>query len=382
VAPMTFPNQRANLPEDISERARIYLRPVELNAREATMFSLGTDDLLTLAGGRFAFKTCEVILRDKGRVIRIQAPVTEIMEWSKKICRQARRQVIGLFERLTAPRLDLAGRSLKRPLIMGIVNITPDSFSDGGEFADRLSAVAHARALAASGSDILDIGGESSRPGARPVSVADELQRVLPVIEALVAELADADKPALSIDTRHADVMTAALRAGATIINDITALTGDRRSLAAAGAAQAVVLMHMQGEPQTMNENPVYDNVALDVFDFLEERVEACIAAGIERRRLIVDPGIGFGKKGEHNLEILRSLTLFHGIGCPILLGVSRKGLTTAHDREYAAKDRLPGSLAATLAALDGGVQLLRVHDVRETRQAISVWDALTGTGN
>lgn len=343
------------------------------------MRSLGTDEALILAGGRFAFRACEVILRDKGQVIRVEAPIAEITTWSKKISGQGRDRVTTLIERLTAPRADHTGRPLTRPLIMGVVNVTPDSFSDGGEFSDPQSAVVHARALAAAGADILDIGGESSRPGAQPVAASDELRCVLPVIEALAAAPAGADKPALSVDTRHAHVMTAALRAGATIINDVTALTGDRRSLTAAGAAQVVVLMHMQGEPRTMNENPVYDDVVLDIFDFLEDRVEACIAAGIERHRLIVDPGIGFGKKGEHNLEILRSVALFHGIGCPVLLGVSRKGLTTAHDRKYSPKDRLPGSLAAALAGLNRGAQMLRVHDVAETRQAVTVWDKLAG---
>jgi dihydropteroate synthase len=182
----------------------------------------------------------------------------------------------------------------------------------------------------------------------------------------------------LSIDTRHADVMAAALAAGAMIVNDVTALTSEPRSLAAARAAQAVVLMHMRGEPRTMNENPVYDDVVLDVYDFLEERVAACVAAGIDRRRLIVDPGIGFGKEGGHNVGILRSLALFHGIGCPIMLGVSRKGLTAAHESKYSPKERLPGSLAATLYGLDRGAQMLRVHDVAETRQAVAVWEALT----
>jgi len=374
---VTFPNKLATFPEVVPDSARLYLRPVELDTREPAMRSLGADESLTLAGGRFAFRACEVIFRDKGRVIRVQSPIREIKAWSKKISNHAHDRVTTLIERLAAPRVDHAGRPLTRPLIMGIVNVTPDSFSDGGEFSNLQSAIVHAQSLASAGADILDIGGESSRPGARPVAAADELRRVLPVIEALAAAPVDAAKPALSVDTRHADVMTAALHAGATIINDITALTGDRRSLTAAGAAQEVVLMHMQGEPRTMNENPVYDDVVLDVFDFLEERVDACVAAGIERRRLIVDPGIGFGKKVEHNLEILRSLALFHGIGCPIMLGVSRKGLTTAHDREYVPKDRLPGSLAAALAGLNRGAQMLRVHDVAETRQAVAVWDKL-----
>lgn len=360
-----------DLPRSIPPTARLYLRPVWLKRGRV-------EGALPLAGGRLTFATCEVIVRDQGAVTRVEAPVERITAWAETAGDPTRRRIATLIERLTAARVDFAGRPITRPLIMGIVNVTPDSFSDGGEHFGPKAAIRHAAELATAGADILDIGGESTRPGADPVTATDELTRVLPVIGALAGAPAGTDRPALSIDTRHADVMAAALAAGAVIVNDVTALTGDLRSLAAARAARAVVLMHMQGEPRTMNESPVYDDVVLDVYDFLERRVDACVAAGIDRHRLIVDPGIGFGKEGNQNVGILRSLALFHGIGCPIMLGVSRKGLTTAHERDFAPKERLPGSLAAALSGLDRGAQVIRVHDVAETLQAVAVWEALT----
>ncbi|MGH6962143.1 MAG: dihydropteroate synthase, partial [Dongiaceae bacterium] len=270
------------------------------------------------------------------------------------------------------------GRPRAAPQLMGIVNVTPDSFSDGGIHADPAAAIAHALGLAAAGADILDIGGESTRPGAAPVSPAAELARVLPVLEDLAQRRA-ASLPGvvLSIDTRHALVMRAALAAGVDIINDVTALGGDPDSLAVAVASDAcIVLMHMQGEPWTMNTAPAYDNVALDVFDYLESRIETCIAAGIDRRRLIVDPGLGFGKRHTQNTAILRSLGLFHGLGCPILLGASRKGFAPGH-KAMEPQQRLPASLAAAMHGLSVGVQYLRVHDVAETRQVVELWQRL-----
>jgi dihydropteroate synthase len=339
---------------------------------------LAAGHALPLAGGRFAFTACQVLFRDGPRITGAVAPMDEIRAWSDSLGGPVGERIGALRERLCAPRRGFSGEQLARPLVMGIVNVTPDSFSDGGEHFDADAAVEHAGRLAADGADIVDIGGESVRPGAAPVEAAEERMRVLPVVEALAAARTGAAAPALSIDTRHAGVMEAALKAGATIVNDITALAGDGRSLeVAAAGADAVVLMHMRGEPATMNVDPAYGNAPLAVYDFLEDRVEACVAAGIGRGRLIVDPGIGFGKTAAHNLEILGSLTLYHGIGCPILVGISRKGLAGEADRERPPKERLPGSLAAALAALDQGVHILRVHDVAETHQALAVWDRL-----
>ncbi len=279
------------------------------------------------------------------------------------------------LEGLSAPRAPFAGLALDRPQIMGVINVTPDSFSDGGERFDPGQAVAHGLALAEAGAGILDVGGESTRPGAGAVPEAEELRRTIPVVKAL----ADQGR-VVSIDTRHARVMAEALAAGARIINDVTALTGDAKSLEVAAVSDAfIVLMHMQGEPQTMQRDPSYDDAALDIHDHMSQRISACEAAGIDRARLALDPGIGFGKTVEHNLQILDQMALYHDFGCPLMLGVSRKSFIAKLSRGEAPKQRLAGSLAAALAGLERGVQILRVHDVKETRQAIAIWDAIHG---
>lgn len=257
---------------------------------------------------------------------------------------------------------------------MGVLNVTPDSFSDGGKFLDTDAAILRARQMIAEGADIIDIGGESTRPGATPVWEGEEAERVVPVIEALVAE-----KITMSIDTRHSTVMQKAVQAGAHIINDVSALTYDGESMAVAAASDApIVLMHARGDPKTMQDAPEYDDVLLDVFDYLQERVEACAAAGIERCRLIVDPGIGFGKRVvQDNLALMNGLSLFHGLGCPVLLGASRKRFIGAITGEETADRRMPGSLAAALKGVEEGMQILRVHDVAETVQAVKLAQAM-----
>jgi len=267
----------------------------------------------------------------------------------------------------------LAGRfrlDLGRPLVMGVVNVTPDSFSDGGKFFDAKAAVAHARRLAEEGADILDIGGESSRPGALPVSVAEELDRILPVLEGLKG----IEKP-LSIDTRRPQVMQAALRAGASMINDIEALQAAGALEAVAKAQCAVCLMHMKGEPATMQQEPRYDDVVGEVLGFLASRVRAAVQAGIARERIVADPGFGFGKTAAHNFQLLRRLEEFSALGVPLLAGWSRKS-TLGKLTGRPAGERLAGSLAAALLALQGGATILRVHDVKETRDVIAVWEA------
>jgi len=256
---------------------------------------------------------------------------------------------------------------------MGVVNVTPDSFSDGGRYAARDTAIAHGRALKAAGADILDVGGESTRPGAAPVSIGEELDRVVPVIEALAGEGA-----LVSVDTRRAAVMRAALAAGARIVNDVTALAGDSESLSVVAASgAAVVLMHMQGEPRTMQQDPTYRDAPLDIYDFFAARLAVCAAAGIDPARIALDPGIGFGKHDPHNLAILADLALYHGLGCALLLGASRKSFIGRLSRGEDAGHRLAGSLAAALTGLERGVQILRVHDVAETAQALAIWQAI-----
>jgi dihydropteroate synthase len=260
--------------------------------------------------------------------------------------------------------------------VMGVVNVTPDSFYDGGRHADVTAALAHARRLIADGADILDIGGESTRPGAAPVGEADEIARVVPLIEAIRAE----SEIAISVDTMKPAVARAAVAAGATIWNDVTALRHAPESLAvAAELGCEVVLMHMQGEPRTMQAEPHYDDVVAEVAAFLAARAEAAITAGVARERIWLDPGVGFGKHMiRHNLPLLAGLEAITGLGFPVLLGLSRKSFISAVDGGgRAADERLGGSIAGALWGAKAGVAGLRVHDVRETVQALRVWRAI-----
>jgi dihydropteroate synthase len=302
-------------------------------------------------------------------------PLTGLAAWAD--ARGQGEAAKALLTALRAPRPPWAGRDLTRPQVMGIINVTPDSFSDGGDRLDGARAVADGLAMLEAGADILDVGGESTRPGAEPVSIAEEISRVAPVIEELAAAGA-----CVSVDTRHAEVMAAALAAGASIVNDVTALTDSPQALALAADTQApVVLMHMQGEPRSMQKAPRYDEVALDIFEYLRGRIAACEAAGLARDKIAVDVGIGFGKTITHNLQLLDRLALFHGLGCPLLLGTSRKSFIGRLSRGEAPKDRLPGSLATVLAGAARGVQIFRVHDVAETKQALAVWQAIADAG-
>jgi dihydropteroate synthase len=278
---------------------------------------------------------------------------------------------------LTSPRppLQLGDRTIRldQPQVMGIVNATPDSFSDGGQFAGAAAAAEAGAQMAAEGAAIVDVGGESTRPGAKLVWEGDEIERVVPVIRQLASGGA-----AVSADTRKADVMTAAIEAGARMINDVSALSYDDRSagvIAASGVP--VVLMHHQGPPETMQQDPRYDDVLVEVYLWLEQRIAAAEEAGIKRERIIVDPGFGFGKNVGHNLELVNGLALLHSLGCPVVLGASRKRTIGALSGEAPADRRLGGSVAFALKAVEQGVQVLRVHDVFETVQALRVWRGL-----
>ena len=268
--------------------------------------------------------------------------------------------------KLTAGRFALP---LERPLVMGVVNITPDSFSDGGRFFDVDEAVAHARQLAADGADIIDLGGESTRPGAAPVSEDEELKRILPVLREL------ADLP-VSVDTRRPSVMREVLKAGASMINDVEALAAPGALEVVAASDCGVCLMHKKGEPATMQRDPHYDDVVREVKAFLKQRVEAAEAGGVARERIVVDPGFGFGKTAEHNLTLLKRLRELSEF--PVLVGLSRKS-TLGKITGRPVDERLAGSLAMALLALQGGATILRVHDVKETRDVIAVWQAYNG---
>lgn len=326
---------------------------------------------LPLAGGPLAFSALEVLERSPRGTLRRTIGLGDLFErdWGRNTLAAS-----DLLEAVRSPRPRLAGLSLDRPRIMGIVNVTPDSFSDGGQHDSAGAAIAHGLKLAEAGADILDIGGESTRPGSDTVAVDDELRRVIPVIEGLRSKT---DK-LISIDTRKAEVMRRAAQAGADILNDVSALTHDPLSLeVAAESGLPVMLMHAQGDPKTMNDNPQYSDVVLDVFDFLEQRIRVCVAAGIPKARLIADPGIGFGKHLHHNVAVLNAMSLYHGLGVPVLLGASRKKLIGQICNVAAARDRVPGSIAAALHSIAQGVQIVRVHDVAETRQAVAVWEAV-----
>lgn len=277
----------------------------------------------------------------------------------------------------TTPQLDCAGRILKldRPQVMGIVNVTPDSFSDGGAHDTVDAAVAHALALVAEGADLLDIGGESTRPGADEVTVEEELRRVVPVIERLATQTS----LPISIDTSKPEVMRAAVHAGAGMINDVYALRRDGALDMAASLGVPVVLMHMQGEPRSMQADPHYDDVVGDVHRFLAERIFAAEMAGIAKKHIVIDPGFGFGKDISHNLQLLAQLERLVELGVPVLAGLSRKrtiGQLTGRD---APAERVAGSVAAHLIAAQHGARIVRVHDVAATVDALKVWNAVAG---
>ncbi len=319
-----------------------------------------------LAGGLNWFSHVEVIERTGGkRSAQRLVPVSEMDADSPA------------WKRLTAerPPITLGERTIRfaEPSVMGILNMTPDSFSDGGKHASVDDAVSAGVDMAASGASIIDIGGESTRPGAAPVWEGDEIERVGAVIERLAR-----GGGSISIDTRKSAVMSDALARGAGMVNDVSGLTHDDRSLSVvASAGCPVVIMHTQGDPATMQAAPAYGDALLDVYDWLEARIEAAEAAGVAREKIIVDPGIGFGKALRHNLEILNGLSLLHGLGVPVLLGASRKRLIGALSKEAPVEERLGGSIALVLAGLAQGVQILRVHDVPETLQAMRVWRGL-----
>jgi dihydropteroate synthase len=282
-------------------------------------------------------------------------------------------RAVAMFD--ITPSLDCAGRILKldRPQVMGIVNVTPDSFSDGGAHATAEAAVAHALELAEEGADLLDIGGESTRPGAEEVSVEEELRRVIPVIE----QLAKRTSLPISIDTSKPEVMRAAVAAGAGMINDVYALRREGALEAAAALGVPVVLMHMLGEPRSMQQAPEYDDVVGDVHRFLTERLFAAEMSGIAKKNLIVDPGFGFGKNTQHNLALLAQLERFAELGVPVLAGLSRKRTLGELTGREAAQDRVFASVAAHLIAAQRGARLLRVHDVAATVDALKVWSAV-----
>jgi len=324
-----------------------------------------------LAGGLNWFASAELLRVENGRRVATELVPVEGIE------RRFDDAMAADWAALTGARVPLVLGSrtvhLDQPQVMGIVNTTPDSFSDGGIYVDAGAAAAAGSDMAAEGAAIIDVGGESTRPGAQPVWEGDEMELVVPVIGQLAASGA-----AVSVDTRKATVMEAALGAGARLVNDVSALTYDPRSAqVVAGAGVPLVLMHHKGPPESMQDAPRYDDVLVEVYLWLEKRIAAAEAAGIERNKILIDPGIGFGKSVAHNLELLNGLALFHGLGCAIVMGASRKRTIGALSNEAPADRRLGGSLALALKGVDQGAQIIRGHDVFETVQALRVWRGL-----
>lgn len=279
-----------------------------------------------------------------------------------------------VLDRLTRPRTSIASMTMDQPRLMGILNVTPDSFSDGGTHPTATTALRHAREMVQAGADMIDVGGESTRPGAQPVPVEAEIARVEPVIAAISSSLTTP----VSIDTRKSTVAEAAVHAGARLVNDVSGFTYDPMlARFCLHRGLPVCVMHAQGDPETMQDDPRYDDVLLDVYDFLAAQVTMLVEMGIPRDQIVVDPGIGFGKRIPHNLAILNGMSIFHALGCPILLGASRKGFIGRISGANPAAARAPGSVAVALAAVAQGVQILRVHDVAETAQALSLWQAV-----
>jgi dihydropteroate synthase len=328
-----------------------------------------------LAGGMLWFSAVEVATVVDGRIGSVAlVPVAQAEATVDRLGAAAS----AAWRNLLAPRapLRLGERVIRidQPQVVGIVNVTPDSFSDGARFSGAEEAAEAGHAMSAAGAAIIDVGGESTRPGAKPVWEGDEAERVVPVVRRLAAS-----GTAVSVDTRKAAVMEAALAAGAAMVNDVSALGWDERaSTVVADAGCPVVLMHHLGTPETMQMAPTYDRpVPFAVYDWLETRIEAAEAAGIARERILIDPGIGFGKTVQHNLQLLNGLALLHGLGCPIMVGASRKRMIGALSGEAPAEARLAGSIALALKAAEQGAQLHRVHDVPETIQAFRVWRGL-----
>jgi dihydropteroate synthase len=321
-----------------------------------------------LAGGLSWFAAVELIrIEGHSRVSTELVPVEGVEDSFDE-------DMAAQWQALTTPRppLQLGERTIRldQPQVMAIINATPDSFSDGGQFADAPAAAEAAARMSAEGAAIIDVGGESTRPGARSIWEGDEIERVAPVIRQLAAA-----GTAVSCDTRKADVMTAAVEAGARMINDVSALTYDARSAeVAAGLNVPVVLMHHQGPPEVMQDDPRYDDVLVEVYLWLDERIDAAVQAGVRRAHILIDPGFGFGKNVGHNLELMNGLALFHSLCCPLVVGASRKRTIGALSGEATADKRLGGSIAFAMKAAEQGVQILRVHDVLETVQALKIW--------
>ena len=357
------------LPRGFSASATLYLKPMGL--MQASVAPAGA---LPLAGGPLAFATLELAVRADDRVHRATASINDVLDWAA--AEDCLDKVNQLLADITSPRGNIAGLDFSEPRVMGILNVTPDSFHDGGLDADAAAAIVRGRALQQAGAHIIDVGGESTRPGAAPVPEPQELARVLPVVEGL------ANTAVISIDSRRAGVLSRCLSEGAGLANDVHALTGEGCLEAVAQAGVPVFLMHGPADPTVMQSDTDYTDVSLETWDWLASRIKACEAAGIARKHILVDPGIGFSKTAVQSARVLGDIALYHSLGCAVVLGASRKSFIADVSAGEVSEDRLAGSITAVNFALSQGIQVLRVHDVTETVQAIAVWRSLHAYGD
>ncbi len=351
---------------------KIYLKPIAFLANDEGRILEKDSCALKLAGGNLYFTHVSLMQRDK----KVEKKIISVKKLlSESIFKENLEIQSWLFE-LTKKRnlFDKKQFKRKKSYIFGILNITPDSFSDGGQFLNENVAYKAALKMDEVGADYIDIGGESTRPGAKKVSSDKEILRVLPILQKLNHKNLN-----ISIDTRNSSTMKFCIMTGASIVNDVSALKNDSDSLEIIKKNDCfLILMHMPGDPSTMMKNNNYKDVVLDVYDFLEERIQFCLNNGIKKNKIIIDPGIGFGKNSDQNLKILKNIALFHGLGCPIMLGVSRKRFISAFSSsESEPKKRFPGSISAALHGINNGVQIIRVHDVKETKQALDIWNTI-----
>ncbi|PPR78952.1 MAG: Dihydropteroate synthase [Alphaproteobacteria bacterium MarineAlpha2_Bin1] len=338
-------------------------------------FNLGQSNALTLGSSELNFKIFKIFIRRNLKTFSFDLPFENLLDWAKENKRSE--EIEEKIHLILSKRMSLHGISFNSPSVMGVVNVTPDSFSDGGEFYLHKNAISHGENLVKHGASIIDIGGQSTRPGSESISNYEESRRIISVIDKL------SKKNLISVDTNKSQIMREAIMAGAKIINDISSLTNDKDSVKEIRSTPCgLILMHSQGIPKNMQENPKYNDVILDIFDYFEERIKFCEKHGIDRSRLIIDPGIGFGKTDYHLRRIMKYISIFHSLGCPILLGYSRKSFIARWSKLENEKDRLGGSIASVLWSLSQGIQMYRVHDVKETLQAISIWMHIIETKN
>lgn len=354
----------------MTNNRKIYLEPLGITRG----LTASSKYFRNMQNAGYFYSHLKIIIRNDHSLNEEIISVTDFGDYLSQKDKNDSQEIQNLIEKIERVREPLKLKdgleiNFKKPIIQGVLNVTPDSFSDGGKFNKFGAAIEQIDAMISDGANIIDIGGESTKPGAKPVSSNEELSRVIPVINTVN----DKNIP-ISIDSRNSQIMKKALEAGAHIVNDVSALEYDDQSLSLVRDENVpVILMHAQGTPETMQDNPHYQCVYLDIYDYLEERIEICLQNGVSRNNIIVDPGIGFGKTVNHNLQVLKHIAVLHGLGVPILIGVSRKSFIGKINGEEIPVNRVHGSISAAQYCVDRGVQIMRVHDVKETKQAIAI---------